>query len=163
VSLSAAVQAAVSDDAPVGLRVALLVVLGVGGLAVGVTGWLGWRGVLRRNRFVGVRTPATLRDERTFEVANRVAGPPVTVAGVVMVVAGVVALVVPGVAGVVVAGAVGGLGGLVFAGAGGVLGHRVAAAMPEVRAPGGCGGCCTQAEELSTDDCRACPIGGGGR
>jgi uncharacterized membrane protein len=127
----------------VGLRVALLVVLAGGGLAVGLTGWLGWQGRLGRNRFAGVRTPATLRDDRTFEVANRVAGPPVTAAGAVMVLAGLAAFVLPGLAGTVVAAAVGAVGALVFAGAGGVLGHRVAAAMPvpAPERPAGCGGC----------------------
>jgi hypothetical protein len=108
------------------------------GLGVGVVGVLGWLERLPRNRFFGVRTQATLRDERTFRMANKIAGPPLAVAGVVGMVGGAVGLA----AGYVIA--LIGLAGMVaIAIAGGVLGHRAAEVMPaeEPELPAGCRGC----------------------
>ncbi|MGH3843551.1 MAG: SdpI family protein, partial [Pseudonocardiaceae bacterium] len=58
----------------------LLLVAGGGLLTVGL---LGWRRRLPRNRFAGIRTPATLRSDVAFIAANRVAAPPVLAAGAV--------------------------------------------------------------------------------
>jgi uncharacterized membrane protein len=113
----------------------LLLLAGAGLLTVGV---LGWRRRLPRNRFVGVRTPATLRSDAAFIIANRVAAPPVLAAGGICVAGGALALGAGGAAlTVIVAVAAVGAVGLVLAG--GLLGHRVAAAMPSPA--GGCATC----------------------
>jgi SdpI/YfhL protein family len=122
------------------------------GAGIGVVGLLGWRERLPRNRFAGVRTPATLRGERAFRVANKVAGLPITVAGAVGVVSGAVGLA----AGWVVA-LVGLVGMVVIAVAGGVLGHRAAEAVPDEKPelPPGCRGCqcggCDLARSVGAD------------
>ncbi|MGH3918901.1 MAG: SdpI family protein, partial [Pseudonocardiaceae bacterium] len=59
-----------------------VVLLSAGGALLTV-GLLGWRQRLPRNRFAGIRTPATLRSEAAFVAANRVAAPPVLAAGAV--------------------------------------------------------------------------------
>src|SRR3954465_4842346 len=97
------------------------------GLAVVVVGLLGLRERLPRNRFAGVRTAATLRDEDTFRVANKVAGPPTVVAGLVGVLGGVAALLMPGTGGVLAGTAIGLVGLVVIAVGAGVLGNRAAA------------------------------------
>jgi uncharacterized membrane protein len=112
-----------------------LLLAGGGLLTVGL---LGWRQRLPRNRFAGIRTPATLRSEAAFSVANRVAAPPVLAAGAVCAAGGALALGTggPALAVIVVVAGVGTVGLLT---AGGLLGHRVAAAMAP--AAGGCAGC----------------------
>jgi uncharacterized membrane protein len=65
------------------------VIAGVALLAVGL---LGWRQRLPRNRFAGIRTPATLRSDAAFIAANRVAAPPILAAGVIYAAAGGLAL-----------------------------------------------------------------------
>jgi hypothetical protein len=112
------------------------------GLVVAAVGTLGFLGRLPRNRFGGVRTPATLRDDETFRVGNKVAGLPIAVAGAVGILGGAVALAMTGAAALVVA-VLALLGTVVIAGAGGVLGHRAAEAVPapEPELPAGCKGC----------------------
>jgi len=116
------------------------------GLLLAAVGTLGFLERLPRNRFGGVRTPATLRDDETFRVGNKVAGLPVAVGGGIGVVGGAVALTLTGATALVVA--LVALAGLaVIATAGGVLGHRAAEAMPEPmpqpapELPAGCAGC----------------------
>lgn len=122
----------------------LLQVAGAGLLTVGL---LGWRRRLPRNRFAGVRTPATLRSDAAFIVANRVAAPPVLAAGAVCAAAGTLALGAAGPAlTVIVAVASAGAVGLVLAG--GLLGHRVAAAMPSTAA--GCATCACRGSGCGT-------------
>jgi uncharacterized membrane protein len=113
-------------------------VLLVTGAALLTVGLLGWRRQLPRNRFAGIRTPATLRSDAAFIAANRVAAPPVLAAGAVCSLGGALAFgtdgpALPVILGVVSVGAV----GLLLAG--GVLGHRVAAAVPPPK--GACSGC----------------------
>jgi hypothetical protein len=113
----------------------ILVIAGVALLTVGL---LGWRQLLPRNRFAGIRTPATLRSETAFIVANRVAAPPVFAAGALCTVGGGLALraagpMLPVVVSVTGAGVI----GLLLAG--GLLGHRAAASMPPPA--GGCTAC----------------------
>lgn len=115
-------------------------VLVVAGLALGVVGGLGWRRRLPRNRWAGVRTPAALRDDETFAVANQVSAPLIGAAGVVALVGGLAALGAPA-AGWVLVG-VGGIGAAVLVLAGGLLGDRAASRVPAA-ALGGCGGVCT--------------------
>jgi hypothetical protein len=112
------------------------------GLLMAVIGLLGCLERLPRNRFGGVRTPATLRDDETFRVGNKVAGLPIAVGGWAGVVGGGVALLLTGAA-AVVAVVVALVGMLLIAAAGGVLGHRAAEAVPapEPELPAGCKGC----------------------
>lgn len=131
-SPGAGILAAVSASVLLGV---MLLVAGAGLLTVGL---LGWRRRLPRNRFAGIRTPATLRSEATFRAANRVAAPPVLAAGGICAASGALALRTGGPALTVIV-AVAGTGTIGLLLAGGLLGHRVAAAMP---APaGGCAGC----------------------
>ncbi|HEY6422458.1 MAG TPA: SdpI family protein [Pseudonocardiaceae bacterium] len=113
----------------------VLLVAGAGLLTVGL---LGWKRRLPRNRFAGIRTPATLRSEAAFAVANQVAAPPVLAAGATCAAGGALALRTGGAPLMVIVGvaAVGAVGLLI---AGGMLGHRAAVA---VRAPiASCSGC----------------------
>lgn len=113
----------------------LLLVSGVALLTVGL---LGWRRRLPRNRFAGIRTPATLRSDVAFSAANRVAAPPVLAAGTICVAAGALALGTGGATLTVIV-AVAGAGTITLLIAGGILGHRVATAVPPP--PTGCSGC----------------------
>lgn len=120
------------------------------GLVVGWGGVLGWREKLV-DRGAGVRTEATLRSAQAFRTANKVAGLPTIVAGLVGILAGVAGLFMPTTAGVVIAVLVGLVGMFALVTAGGLLGHRAALAVPEPIAPGGggcsgcaCGGCSLQ-------------------
>lgn len=121
------------------VNIVLPVVLGPLGVVLAAVGILGLQGKLRRNRFVGVRTGAALRDEDTFQLANRVAGLPNLVAGLVALGAGLGTFLVPAAA--VTVGVIGLVGALAIAVAGGVIGHRAAEALPVPEAPKGCGGC----------------------
>ncbi|MGH3811731.1 MAG: SdpI family protein [Pseudonocardiaceae bacterium] len=115
---------------------AVLLVAGAGLFTVGL---LGWRRRLPRNRFAGIRTPATLRSEAAFVAANRVAAPPVLAAGAVSAAGGVLAFGTGGPALATIVGVTGaGVLGLLIAG--GLLGHRLAATMPP---PAGGGAGCT--------------------
>ncbi|PZS40530.1 MAG: hypothetical protein DLM62_02410 [Pseudonocardiales bacterium] len=113
----------------------LLLVAGAGLLTVGL---LGWRRRLPRNRFAGIRTPATLRSDAAFIAVNRVAAPPVLAAGTVCAAGGALALGSGGAALTVIV-AVAGTGAVGLLLAGGLLGHRVASAVPPP--VGGCAGC----------------------
>lgn len=117
----------------------LLVLVGLALLAVAV---LGARGRLPRNRWAGVRTPASLRSDAAFRIANRVAAAPLGAAGGVGVAGGVVTLVGPVGAVSVVVVAVAGLGVVVLGGVGGMLGQRAATALPEPVASAACAGAC---------------------
>ena len=101
------------------------IVVVVAGALVAVSGALGWVGKLPRNRLAGVRTSSTMRSERAFAVGNRVAGPAVTLGGLVAVVAGLIGLTLPesGADGVILIGVLAMVG---LAIAGGILGSRAA-------------------------------------
>jgi hypothetical protein len=124
---------------------ALQVIAGLlvaGGLALAVVGALGWRRRLPRNRFAGVRTVNTLRDEETFAVGNRVGAPLSLAAAAVAVLGGLAALATsttPLRLTLVLLAALGTFGLTV---AGGVLGDRAAKLVP-MPALGGCDGVCT--------------------
>jgi hypothetical protein len=113
------------------------------GLVVASVGVLGFAERLPRNRFGGVRTPATLRDDETFRVGNKVAGLPIAVGGAVGILGGGAALAMTGTAAIIVTAVLALLGTLGIAAAGGVLGHRAAEAVPEPEPelPAGCKGC----------------------
>jgi uncharacterized membrane protein len=114
---------------------AMLLLAGAALLTVGL---LGWRRRLPRNRFAGIRTPATLRSAAAFSTANRVAAPPVLAAGAVCALGGALVFGTDGPALTVILAVVGvGAVGLLLAG--GLLGHRAATALPPP--PGSCAEC----------------------
>ncbi|MCW0214127.1 MAG: SdpI family protein [Pseudonocardia sp.] len=119
----------------------LFVLLGAALLAVAV---LGGRSRLRRNRYAGVRTAATLASDRTFALANKVAAPLLGAAGAVLVVSGVVLLAAPTVALSWIVTVLGAVVAFFLAGTGGALGDRAAAraAVPaDLACAGSCAGC----------------------
>jgi SdpI/YfhL protein family len=141
---------------PLPVRVVLAVLLVVLGAALVTVAVLGMRRRLRRNRWAGVRTPATLRSDAAFSVANQVAAAPLGAAGGVALAGGATLL----------AGATGVLGWtlvvvsvvavFVLAGVGGVAGDRAAAAVPApAPAPSACGGGCAGCDLLA--GCRTAP------
>ncbi|GAA1483101.1 hypothetical protein GCM10009624_35410 [Gordonia sinesedis] len=118
-----------------------------------VVGVLGLRGALPRNRWFGVRTPATLGSDEAFGVAQRVAAPGTLGAAVICVVGAVLTLGVrdgwapvfgvgAAVAAVLIVGLVGGLG------------VRAAEALSDTTAQSssaGCGCCGTATTQSATD------------
>ncbi len=116
--------------------------LAAAGLALLLVGVLGWRRRLPRNRFAGVRTLATLRDDETFAVGNQVGAPLSIAAGGVAVLGGVALLAVPSVTAGWVVLALALVTVVVFTVAGGVLGDRAAARVP-MPTLAGCSGVCT--------------------
>jgi uncharacterized membrane protein len=125
----------------------------VAGVALAVAGGLGWRGVLPRNRFVGVRTADTMASDEAFRLANRVAGPVLVAAGAVAVLGGsavlaarstaafavILGVLVPGVLGLTLAGGVLGTRAAAAAAAGAVTAGAVTAGA--ATAPAACAGC----------------------
>jgi len=113
------------------------------GLLIAAVGYLGLRERLPRNRFFGVRTSAALRDDETFRLANRVAGLPTMVGGLVGIVAGAAGLLMPYTGGLVAAVIIGLVGLLAITVGGGMLGHRAALALPAAKPEpsAGCGSC----------------------
>lgn len=124
-------------------RLILATLLVLAGAVFVVVAVLGARSRLRRNRWIGVRTPATLASEDAFVVGNRAAAAPVGAAGAVAVVGGATLLSgADGVLGWVVLG-VSVVGMLVLAGVGGLVGDRAAATVvPPSPFAAGCAGTC---------------------
>ncbi|GGC63969.1 hypothetical protein GCM10011410_15530 [Hoyosella rhizosphaerae] len=114
-------------------------------------GIAGLTGKLRRNRFFGVRSPETLRDDEAFRVANRVAGPTTTAAGAILALGGVAALAVNGWFALIPA-VVSLIAAVFFAGFGASLGIRAAEASP-AEAAGPCSTCsgCSIAEACAPE------------
>lgn len=104
--------------------------LTLAGAGVLVLAGLGLSGKLARNRFVGIRTSASMRDEDAFRVANRVAGPPLLAAGFAMVAVGVLLPLLDGAVMRTLATLAGLVAAVVLNIAGGMLGHRAATALP---------------------------------
>lgn len=129
---------------PVTLRLVLGSVGVLAGILLLAVAVLGARSRLRRNRWVGVRTPATLRSDAAFTLANRVAATPGGAAGAVAVAGGAALLGgADGGLGWVLA-AVSVVGTLVLAGIGGAVGDRAAAGLVPAPGPtcaGTCAGC----------------------
>ncbi|MDT7673850.1 MAG: hypothetical protein QOD82_1752 [Pseudonocardiales bacterium] len=113
----------------------------LGGLALAVVGILGWRRRLPRNRFAGVRTVNTLRDDETFAVGNQIGAPLSMAAGAVSVLGGLAVLATPSTAVRLTLIVLAALGGLGLTAVGGVLGDRAAKLVP-VPTLGGCSGVC---------------------
>lgn len=61
------------------------VILALAGLVVIGVAIRGWQGRLPRNFVAGVRTPATMRSDEAFQIANKVAAPLAVAGGAVMV------------------------------------------------------------------------------
>lgn len=121
----------------------LLVLAGVLFVAVAL---LGARSRLRRNRWIGVRTPATLASAAAFTIANQAGAAPAGGGGAVSVVGGAVLL--SGADGVLawVVLAISVAGTAVLAGLGGVVGDRAASAVVapspfSAACAGTCAGC----------------------
>jgi hypothetical protein len=106
-----------------------------------VVGILGWRRRLPRNRFAGVRTVNTLRDDETFAVGNQIGAPLSMAAGAVAVLGGLAVLATPSTAVRLTLLVLAALGGLGLTAVGGVLGDRAAKLVP-VPTLGGCSGVC---------------------
>jgi hypothetical protein len=127
---------------PISIRLALgalELLVGLGLLTVAV---LGGRSRLRRNRWAGVRTAATMRSEEAFALANRVAAAPLGAAGLVAAAGGGLLLGgADGAAGWVLL-AISGVAALVLAGLGGAAGDRAATTAPAPAAEPGCAGQC---------------------
>jgi SdpI/YfhL protein family len=131
---------------PQTLRLVLGVLFVLAGVALLAVAVLGGRSRLRRNRYAGVHTAATMASERTFALANRVAAPLLGAAGAVLVAAAAVLLAAPAAVLAWIVTAVGGIGAVLLAGAGGTLGDRAAARLaateqPEFACAGACAGC----------------------
>jgi hypothetical protein len=129
----------------------------LGGLALAVVGILGWRRLLPRNRFAGVRTVNTLRDDETFAVGNQIGAPLSMAAGAVAVLGGLAVLATPSTAVRLTLIVLAALGGLVLAAIGGVLGDRAAKLVP-VPTLGGCSGVCAGCSLV--DGCGSAGSGG---
>jgi hypothetical protein len=124
------------------LRIVFLVVLVALGAALVLVGVLGWRERLARSGRLGVRTPAALRSDEAFRLANRVAGLPVLVAGVVAILGGVAAFGLPAPVPSTVVALIALVGAVLVARAGGMAGDRAAVILPARAAtPAGCAGC----------------------
>lgn len=125
-------------------HVVLVAALLVAGASLLLVGASGWSGKLPRNRWAGVRTPASMSSDEAFAAANRVAGPVVVTAGAVAVLSGLLAIGADGALCVVLA-SIGLAGAIVLTLAGGVLGNRAATLAPTSSACAGCacgaGGC----------------------
>ncbi|SDF51174.1 SdpI family protein [Pseudonocardia oroxyli] len=134
---------------PTILRLVLAVLFLLVGIALVAIAVLGARSALRRNRWVGVRTAATLESAPAWVSANRVAAPPLGAAGGIALLAGITLVAGPPTALAWVVTAVGLVGAFVLAGIGGALGDRAAqletasrAAEPQAAACAGtCAGC----------------------
>lgn len=129
------------------LRLVAAVLLAVSGTALVTVAVLGARGRLARNRFVGVRTPATLRSEESFALAHRVAAAPLAAAGGVALLGAVAALLAgTGAAGWVLVG-LAAVATVVLAGVGGTLADRAAVQLAlREPAPSACSGTCVGCE-----------------
>jgi hypothetical protein len=131
---------------PVTARLVVGSLLVLAGLALVVVAVLGARATLRRNRWVGVRTPATLASETQFVAGNRAAAMPVGAAGAVALLGGAVLLAGGGGAldWVVLVVSLLGVVGLTLVG--GLVGERAAALTPApspfaATCGGACAGC----------------------
>jgi uncharacterized membrane protein len=109
-------------------------------LVVGLVAAASLAGKLPRNRWAGVRTTESMRDDETFVMANRVAGPTNAAAALLLFIGGAAAVLLTG-AFAVVAVVACLIAAFVTAGVGGSIGARAAAVAP-VPETGGCGHSC---------------------
>lgn len=121
--------------------VIVAVVLFVAAVVLGAVGIAGLTGRLARNRWAGIRTPQSLRDDETFALANKVAAPTMLAAAGVLVIGGVAGLLLDG-AVAVIAAIVAAVAAVFITAAGGTLGSRAAGALPDTSGCGtSCGAC----------------------
>lgn len=109
-------------------------------LVVGSVAASALAGKLPRNRWAGVRTAESMRDDDTFVLANKIAAPTTAAAALLLFIGAAAALMLTG-AFAVVAVVVCIIAAFVTAGVGGSVGARAAAAKP-VEEVGGCGHAC---------------------
>ncbi|WP_447004276.1 SdpI family protein [Saccharothrix isguenensis] len=109
----------------------LPLVLVVGGVALGVVGYLSLTERLPRNGYAGVRTPSTMRSDTAFRVGNKAAGLPTLVGGIVALAGAVVGWSMPTGEALLVVVMVATIAMLALVVAGGVLGVRAARAVGE--------------------------------
>lgn len=121
------------------VRVALAVVVLIAAAALATVAILALAGRLPRNRWAGVRTPATMASPEAFQLGNRVAAVPLLAGALPLVLAAVAVLLWHGALGTTVA-LVGAGGTTVMVVAGGLLGNRAAAACNPTRCAT-CTGC----------------------
>ncbi|MGO4203210.1 SdpI family protein [Rhodococcus sp. TAF43] len=121
--------------------VIVAVVLFVAALALAGLGAAALTGRLTRNRWAGVRTPQSLRDDETFALANKVAAPSMLGGAGVLAIGGLAILILPTIAGVIATIVV--IAGALFTvAAGGALGSKAAGAVPDTSGCGtSCGAC----------------------
>ncbi|WP_235174412.1 SdpI family protein [Tomitella biformata] len=100
---------------------------------------VGFAGKLPRNRWLGIRTEATMRDDETFRVANLVAAPTQVGGAIALLLGGIASFKLDGVAGIIIV-VVALLAALALLGLGASIGIRTAAAMPDD--VGACGNSC---------------------
>jgi hypothetical protein len=128
------------------VQIIMSAVLVLAGAAVLVTGWRGLRGTLPRNRFAGVRTPATMRSDQAFALGNRVAAPATLAGAAVSILVGATLPALGAFSTIALVLVIGVIGSVALILVGGVQGHRAALAMREPEPAGGCegcpGGCC---------------------
>lgn len=123
------------------VQVILCAVLILGGAALLLLGFRGLRGSLPLNTYVGVRTPAAMRSEEAFELANRAAGPAMLAAGAIAALAGASMPALASGFSVAMVAVLGLVGAFVLMTLGGVVGNRAAETVPAPAQAGGCGGC----------------------
>ena len=125
------------------VQVILCAVLVLGGAALLALGFRGLRGRLPRNTYVGVRTPAAMRSEQAFELANRAAGPAMLGAGAIAALSGIAQPMLPTGFTVAMVAVIGLLGAFALMTVGGVVGNRAAETVPAPSRvnPSPCGPC----------------------
>ncbi len=113
------------DGVSAAAQTAVAIVLLLAGAALLVVACLGASGRLKRNRFAGVRSPATMASAEAFALGNRVAAPPMLGAALLLLLAGGAFFALAGAAKPVVI-VLGLLGAAVLMVVGGLLGNRAA-------------------------------------
>jgi SdpI/YfhL protein family len=154
---------------PLALRLIACAVLALAGLTLLTVGVLGARSRLRRNRWIGIRTDATLRSDAAFTLGHRVGAVPALAAGTVAVIGAAVLLAGadgaerPGGAAlswtVLAVSAIGSLGLACFAG---LVGDRAAANLPASPPAGqqACAGACAGCDLVAGCRDRTPPVAG---
>ncbi|MGL6236369.1 MAG: SdpI family protein [Segniliparus sp.] len=110
--------------------IAVAVVFALAGCALLAVAWASWTQKLSANRFAGVRTPATMRSDEAFKLANKIAAPGVAAGGAVMVLTAIGALALPAPLGFAVAVLLGALVSLLPIGYGAYVGNKAADRLP---------------------------------
>ncbi|MFT3901533.1 MAG: SdpI family protein [Gordonia sp. (in: high G+C Gram-positive bacteria)] len=139
---------------------AIAALSGIVWIALGIAGQAG---ILRRNRYLGIRSPETMRSENAFALANRVVAPGLIATGVLALVAAGLAFTQRGLAGIIL-GVIGTVVALALVGLLSGTAIRAAAALPPDPEPAGCGAECgcgghEEAEACADDDEDICGTG----